>query len=47
MNDPYIPTRYPDALPGMQPDGMPGQDDAREALALARETLAEIEQVLH
>lgn len=32
----YIPTRYPDALPGSLPDGLPLERDAREALALAR-----------
>jgi HEPN domain-containing protein len=35
----YIPTRYPDALPGTLPEGMPAQKDAEEALNLARETL--------
>lgn len=28
----YIPTRYPDALPGTGPDGLPDQSDAKEAL---------------
>lgn len=31
----YIPTRYPDALPGMLPLGAPSQSDAAEALANA------------
>jgi len=35
----YIPTRYPDALPGILPEGMPAQKDAEEALNLAHETL--------
>jgi len=35
----YIPTRYPDALPGMLAEGLPGQQDAQEALDLARRTL--------
>ena len=39
----YIPTRYPDALPGMLPDGMPGERDAREALDLARQALERIQ----
>jgi HEPN domain-containing protein len=43
----YIPTRYPDALPGMLPLGMPGQSEAQEALELARASLAQIESVLH
>ena len=38
----YIPTRYPDALPGMLPEGWPGEGDAREALELAREVLRRI-----
>ncbi|MGH7997319.1 MAG: HEPN domain-containing protein [Opitutaceae bacterium] len=31
----YIPTRYPDALPGSLPQGLPGADDAKEALDVA------------
>lgn len=38
----YIPTRYPDALPGMLPEGWPGERDAREALELAREVLRRV-----
>jgi HEPN domain-containing protein len=38
----YIPTRYPDALPGMLPDGLPGQRDAQEALDLAKQTLEQV-----
>jgi HEPN domain-containing protein len=36
----YIPTRYPDALPGALPDGLPGYNDAIEAISIAREILA-------
>lgn len=32
----YIPTRYPDALPGSLPDGLPGREDAEEAISTAR-----------
>jgi len=32
----YIPTRYPDALPGSLPEGLPGEKDAEEALEIAR-----------
>ena len=39
MDDLYIPTRYPDALPGVFPDGLPGRAEAEEALALARAVL--------
>jgi HEPN domain-containing protein len=42
----YIPTRYPDALPGMLPEGMPEQHDAEEAFNLARDALQRIEGVL-
>jgi HEPN domain-containing protein/predicted nucleotidyltransferase len=33
----YIPTRYPDALPGTLPEGLPGREEANEALAIAEE----------
>lgn len=33
LDDYYIPTRYPDALPGMSPEGMPDDDDAEEAIS--------------
>lgn len=36
LDDYYIPTRYPDALPGMLSDGLPGRAEAEEALALAQ-----------
>ena len=42
----YIPTRYPDALPGMLPFGAPSRADAQEAIDLARNTLVDIEQTL-
>ena len=42
----YIPTRYPDALPGTLPQGAPSQEDAQEALDLAGNALAHIEHVL-
>ena len=32
----YIPTRYPDALPGTKPEGLPNRDDAAEALEILR-----------
>jgi HEPN domain-containing protein len=41
-----IPTRYPDALPGMLPEGTPGQRDADEALNLARSALQRIEEAI-
>lgn len=36
----YIPTRYPDALPGMMMSGLPSKADAEEALAVARQVNA-------
>jgi len=38
----YIPTRYPDALPGMLPEGFPGRRDAQEALDVAKQTLERV-----
>lgn len=35
----YLPSRYPDTLPGSLPDGNPTAAQAREALRLARRTL--------
>lgn len=43
LDDFYIPTRYPDALPGALPDGLPGHTDAVEALKWASETLEAVE----
>jgi len=31
----YIPTRYPDAMPGSLPHGIPGETEAKEALEIA------------
>lgn len=33
----YIPTRYPDALPGSLPEGLPTKEDAERALDYAEE----------
>jgi HEPN domain-containing protein len=38
----YIPTRYPDALPGSLPDSMPNREDAVEALDVARQVLNKV-----
>lgn len=35
----YIPTRYPDVLPGALPEGLPERNDAEEALVIARRVL--------
>ncbi len=39
LDDYYIPTRYPDAMPGMLPDGLPGRAEAEKAVALAETVL--------
>lgn len=39
----YVPTRYPDALPGMLPTGLPAESDAREAFNIAQQVLKTIE----
>lgn len=35
----YIPTRYPDALPGSLPEGLPGKNNAEAAFKCAQEIL--------
>lgn len=41
----YIPTRYPNGLPGGIPADSYSEEDARQALELAREILAFVESV--
>lgn len=31
----YVPTRYPNGIPGSLPDGLPGPDEAQEAILIA------------
>ncbi|HRQ37615.1 MAG TPA: HEPN domain-containing protein [Chloroflexota bacterium] len=35
----YIPTRYPDSVPGGKPDGLPGHAEANEAILSAADIL--------
>jgi HEPN domain-containing protein len=42
----YIPTRYPDALPGSLAEGLPSDKDAKEALESARMILKKVEKEL-
>ena len=42
LDDYYIPTRYPDALPGVLPDGLPGKEQSAEALETARKVYISI-----
>jgi HEPN domain-containing protein len=46
MDQFYIPTRYPDALPGSLADGLPDKNDALETLKTAQELLKIIEDKL-
>lgn len=41
----YIPTRYPDAVPGSLPEGLPEEEDAREAVAAARKVSSAIREM--
>ena len=42
----YIPTRYPDGLPGGVPAEVYGEEDASEAIALASETVEVVRGLL-
>jgi len=42
----YIPTRYPDTLPGMLPAGLPNQDDAEEALIIVQQVLETVRSLV-
>jgi len=42
----YLPTRYPDALPGSLPEGLPDAGDAQEALTIAGKVLTQVKQLL-
>lgn len=44
LDDYYIPLRYPDIPPGMLPDGMPGKEDAREAVYILEEVMKFVEK---
>lgn len=42
----YVPTRYPDALPGSLPEGLPGKEDAEKAVASAKEVIKSVKKRL-
>ena len=42
----YIPTRYPDALPGTLLEALPGEQEAQEALTAARRVSDAIQGIL-
>ncbi len=46
MDDYYIPTRYPDAIPGSLADGLPDRSDAEQALAIAKAVIDAVKSVL-
>lgn len=43
----YVPTRYPDAAPGMKASGPPNQKEAEEALSVAGEIFNLVSQTIH
>jgi HEPN domain-containing protein len=46
LDDYYLPTRYPDAVPGTLPTGLPAEEEAREAIELARKLFQEVGRLL-
>jgi len=46
LDDYYIPTRYPDALPGTLPEGIPTKEDAQEAISILEEMMDFVAKVL-
>ncbi|OGQ46912.1 MAG: hypothetical protein A3H42_02125 [Deltaproteobacteria bacterium RIFCSPLOWO2_02_FULL_46_8] len=42
----YVPLRYPDAIAGSLPEGLPGEDDAKNALEWATAIVETIESHL-
>ena len=46
LDDYYITTRYPDALPGDLPTGLPGEVEAEEAAGVARAVLEKARQMI-
>lgn len=42
----YIPTRYPDAVIGIKPSGLPSQEDAEEAVRIAQTIFSEVQQLI-
>jgi len=42
----YIPTRYPDALPGGLREGLPKEEDAEEAIGVAKAIFEKAKKVI-
>lgn len=47
LNKFYVPTRYPDALPGSLPEGLPDKNDAQKASNFAKEILQFIKNLFN
>jgi HEPN domain-containing protein len=43
----YVPTRYPDALPGSLPEGLPNKEDAEKAVVSAKKVVEFIKKRLN
>ncbi len=43
----YIPTRYPDAIVGSLPEGLPSKKDAEKALEIAESIYNFVKEILH
>ena len=46
LNEFYVPTRYPDALPGSLPECLPSEEAARQAVESAQEILDSVQPIL-
>lgn len=46
LNRYYAPVRYPDALPGALPTGLPDKNEAAEAISSAGKILRAIERII-
>ncbi len=42
----YVPTRYPDAVPGGLPDGLPSKAEAEEAVGIAEKIMGFVQPQL-
>lgn len=42
----YVPTRYPDALPGSLPEGLPNKNDAEKAVTSAKGIVESVKKIL-
>ncbi len=47
IDDFYIPTRYPDSLPGMLSDGLPNEQDAMGAVTVAQRVYERVMRIVN